>query len=132
VQSHQSHLPVYSERRRSRREPVNLLASWRRGQRTIGMRVLDLSLHGVLLATDEAFKPNYVMDVSVVLPSGAASLLLTSRFVGECRGTRGIGAAILLASPEDEKRWSDFYRNAGQVDRKVPAGMAVLVRDARS
>jgi hypothetical protein len=106
---------MHREQRRSRRVDVELMASWRRRGRNLDVPVVDMNLHGLLIATTDTIPLNHVMDLRVVLPDGALDVLVASRFVGRIHGVQGIGATIFAATPEDTARWAEVHRRAAQV-----------------
>jgi hypothetical protein len=100
------------------------MATWIRRGRKLDVPVVDMSLHGLRLATTELIPLNHVMDLRVVLPDGTIDLLVASRFVGRCRDVQGIGAAIFVATPEDAVRWAEVHRRTAQAspDRLLSDG----------
>jgi hypothetical protein len=99
------------ERRRSVRLPDVLSARWRRGPRVIDVPVLDISAHGFRIATDEWIPINHVMDLELFVGLRPISLLVTSRTVDPTNWARGIGCEILLAAPDDQRRWDAYYQS---------------------
>lgn len=122
--------PAPRDARRSLRLPEELSARWHRGHRVIPVQVLDASLHGFLLGTDEPFDVGYVMELEILLPEGPASVLVTSRYVGRTRYGPGIGTSILVATPEDVARWVAHYQGLAARARRLRAepGAAHVLR----
>jgi len=106
-----------AERRRSSRVIGDLQGSWRRGRKTVTVRALDVSLHGLLLATEEWIGVNQVMDIELLLPDGPVSLLVTSRSVGG----GAIGVAIMIATELDQRRWVSHYHSIAPPRKRAHA-----------
>ncbi len=85
-------------------------------------QLLDASLHGFLLATEERIDVGYVMDIDLVLPEGSVSFLVTARYVGPTRYGPGVGVSILVATPVELQRWVAHYHALVARARRIPAG----------
>jgi hypothetical protein len=119
-----------ANRRRTMRVHCELPATWKRGRRVVETTVRDVNADGLLVATEEDFPVNQMMDLTITLPSGPVSLLVVSRLCGNTRHGRGIGASILAMEPYDRVSWNRHYRStlADELGR-LPATVARLFTD---
>lgn len=101
-----------ANRRRTPRIAGNVRVTWRRGARTVELRAINVNAHGMLLRTEETIAINHVMDLTVHLPGGDASIMAVSRFCGDTQWGHAIGVAIHVVAPNDQAAWLRYYNEA--------------------
>jgi hypothetical protein len=100
----------------------DLLATWRRGPRTVVARVADVNADGLFLVTAEQIDVNQVMDLVVALPDGAIQFLAVSRHLET--SPHGIGVSIHAMTSDEKSRWRRYCRGVTPAPAPPRAGAA--------
>lgn len=128
------------EKRRSPRHLIELPVEVIEGRRTRVVSTVDVSRHGLFLATDEPPRERYLVQLSIKLPSGPLpATAFVSRTVPPGSGrSAGVGVQFFALSAASKERWDAFvYQLAGltppkqqthDLARRVPDGATFLIK----
>lgn len=128
------------EKRRSPRHLIELPVEVIEGQRSRTVQTVDVSRHGLFLATDNPPRERYLVQLSIKLPTGTLpATAFVSRTVGP-GGKRpaGVGVQFFALSAASKERWDTFvYDLAGltppkqrtrDLARRAPDGATFLIK----
>jgi Tfp pilus assembly protein PilZ len=128
------------EKRRSPRHPIELPVELIEGKRTRLVRTVDVSRHGLFLATDEPPRERYLIQLSVKLPTGPLpATAFVSRTVSPSSGRRaGVGVQFFALSASSKERWDAFVfdlaglkpppQATSELAKRTPDGATFLIK----
>src|SRR5688572_18487520 len=96
-----------SEQRRSPRHKMKLQVELIEGPRRRTLTTVDVSRHGLFIATDDPPRERYLLQLNIQIPSGP---LPATAFVARTAQGRnsGVGVQFFALSAQSKERWDSF------------------------
>jgi hypothetical protein len=83
---------------------------WSRWRTPMSGEARLCNVHGLFIATSADADLGFLMDVTIVMPTGPIQCTAVPRFVGDSPNGRGIGLELHVMDPGDRAKWNAFYR----------------------
>lgn len=110
------------EQRRSRRHKTSVDVDLKHGTKTIKTRTVDVSQHGLFVATDEPPNERFLVQLVIHLPDGPlpATAFVSRRVHGDPSRTSGAGLQLFALASAAKERWDRFIAELSGVSRPSP------------
>ncbi len=100
---------MFGSARRSQRVGCAMPVYWSRRRTPMSGQAIHCNAHGLFIATLYDADVGFVLDFTIVLPTGAISATGIARFVGFTPAGRGLGIELHVMDTGDRQCWHTHY-----------------------